>query len=216
MSRRYVPPPPTRFGPAPVQAKPSPWPGAHSSVVRSAGIAPPPTKFGLALGQKKPASALSRHSVIQPSMEAEMLTHVIKKSKTPEIYWFTFDAIDKGAPTTLTYVENKASTVYVRLPNQAIVHNSLAGDNDTTPVTIRDVAREKVFNLGQKLVGASKDYKTGYSRDEYPYASTLECGTDAFVAYVPEKEQQIQGGQLSGLYRNLKNGDRFKVVLDPS
>ncbi len=52
----------------------------------------------------------------------------------------------------------------------------------------------------------------GYSRDEFPYASTIEGGVDAYIAYVPIGEQYIQGGQLSSLYRNMNAGDKFFVI----
>ncbi|HEX8512135.1 MAG TPA: DUF4157 domain-containing protein, partial [Allosphingosinicella sp.] len=141
---------------------------------------------------------------------AVLHTHIVSRSQTPEIYWFTCAAIEQGAPTTLTYVENKTSTVYARNSRQLIIpRSSLAKDEEASEVTIRDVAREKVFGLGTQLAGARKSWENGYSRDEYPYASTLECGTDAYWAYVPVKEQCIQGGLLSGLYKKLNDGDKF-------
>lgn len=57
--------------------------------------------------------------------------------------------------------------------------------------------------------------RNGTSRDEYPYASTFEGGTGAMVAYVPKGEQNIQGGELSGLYKKLSQGDAFLVLPVP-
>lgn len=57
---------------------------------------------------------------------------------------------------------------------------------------------------------------SGYQRDEYPYASTLE-GDNAMVTYVPSRENSIQGGTLGAMYRasGLKTGDAFLVLPVP-
>lgn len=55
----------------------------------------------------------------------------------------------------------------------------------------------------------------GQSRDEYPYASTVEGGFGAKVALVPVNEQNIQAMQLRALYSIMKPGDRFIVVPVP-
>jgi RHS repeat-associated protein len=55
----------------------------------------------------------------------------------------------------------------------------------------------------------------GTSRDEYPYASTYEGGLGSVVAYVPAKEQNIQGGQLSAFYSTLDQGEQFFVLPVP-
>lgn len=54
-----------------------------------------------------------------------------------------------------------------------------------------------------------------YQRDEYPYASTLEGGRNASIMIVRAKENQIQGGQLSVFYSQLKPGEKFIVVPVP-
>jgi RHS repeat-associated protein len=41
----------------------------------------------------------------------------------------------------------------------------------------------------------------GYSRDEYPYASTLQGGYDSDVYVVPQRENSVQGGLLKSFYR---------------
>lgn len=149
--------------------------------------------------------------------------HRVRRSVTPEIHEFTRAAIEAGAPTLLTYVANKVSNTYVRdRRNQLIITMASVDDDqemegDGLPrydfVSIRDVARAKVFNLGAQLAGATRAYQYNYSRDEYPYASTLECGTDAFWAYAPVAEQNSQGGSLRGLYQHLNDGDQFRVEL---
>jgi RHS repeat-associated protein len=76
-----------------------------------------------------------------------------------------------------------------------------------------DKARQK-----ERRDEAVKDYPSkgnGTERDEYPYASTFEGGENALVDYVPAKEQRIQGGTLSALYKTLSQGDAFLVIPVP-
>ena len=58
---------------------------------------------------------------------------------------------------------------------------------------------------------------SGCSRDEFPYASTLEGGAGAFVKCVPILEQNTQAVQLRALKRmyNLQAGDKILIVLVP-
>ena len=53
------------------------------------------------------------------------------------------------------------------------------------------------------------------SPDEYPFASTMEGGSGAFVKGVPLSEQRIQGGALSTFYRvnDIGHGDKFRVIV---
>jgi hypothetical protein len=53
------------------------------------------------------------------------------------------------------------------------------------------------------------------SCDEYPFASTEEGGAGARTEEVHKDEQDCQGGTLSTSYRyqNIKDGDRFLVVI---
>ena len=53
------------------------------------------------------------------------------------------------------------------------------------------------------------------SRDEFPYACTVQGGIGAAVSCVSKREQSIQGGQLGALARQLKTGDNFTVILVP-
>lgn len=57
--------------------------------------------------------------------------------------------------------------------------------------------------------------RKGEQCDEYPFASTLEGGSNASIWLVPEKENQRQGGDLSAfiLLNNIKAGDRFRVEV---
>ena len=56
---------------------------------------------------------------------------------------------------------------------------------------------------------------TGMSYDEYPYASTVQGGAGSRVQLVPVREQNVQGGQLRGLYSTMKPGESFIVVPVP-
>jgi Deoxyribonuclease NucA/NucB len=74
-------------------------------------------------------------------------------------------------------------------------------------------------NQAERRKEAMKGYPSrgaeGLQRDEYPYASTIEGGAGADVAYVPSKENSSQGGSLGALYKTLKSGDGFLVLPVP-
>jgi len=55
------------------------------------------------------------------------------------------------------------------------------------------------------------------SRDEYPFASSIEGGTGAWVGHVPLNQQHAQGGLISDFLRrnNIQPGDQYRVVIDP-
>ncbi|VFB03715.1 MULTISPECIES: RHS repeat-associated core domain-containing protein [Chryseobacterium] len=78
-----------------------------------------------------------------------------------------------------------------------------------------DGDKERVLARRKQNVHAMKTV-SGYQRDEYPYASTLE-GDRAMVTYVPSRENSIQGGTLGSMYRaaGLKTGDAFMVIPVP-
>lgn len=145
-------------------------------------------------------------------------THTVKKSTTPYIHAFTEMAMDKGAPSTLTYYINKTSEVYVQniatgqFASRAAVEQA-GTQSEHSEVTIRDVNRAKVFSRGVELSVMPSSHNEKTSRDEYPYASTAEGGADGFWARVPVSEQNRQGGQLAGVYGKMKNGEEFDVKL---
>jgi len=58
---------------------------------------------------------------------------------------------------------------------------------------------------------------SGYSLDEFPFASTRQGGAGAQVAQVPVIEQNIQGGMLSSFYQKygITHGAPFKVIVVP-
>jgi hypothetical protein len=60
----------------------------------------------------------------------------------------------------------------------------------------------------------------GTSRDEYPFASSIEGGESAWVGHVPTaplNQNSAQGGLLSLFVRRtgLRPGDRYRVVIVP-
>ena len=67
----------------------------------------------------------------------------------------------------------------------------------------------------EAIGGYPSRYSEGLQRDEYPYASTEEGDRGASVAYVPGRENSVQGGQLSTLYSQLESGDNFLVLPVP-
>jgi hypothetical protein len=147
-------------------------------------------------------------------------THRISRDTTPFIHEFTSQAIDNGAPSRLTYLINKDSVTYVQDAYGRIYHKSAIeeekGDTQYFPIDLHSLNRKKALSRGVQLDGNSRSHAQGLSRDEYPYASTYEGGTDSFWSYVPVSEQNTQGGQLSGLYRRvIESGDpEFDVEVD--
>lgn len=99
---------------------------------------------------------------------------------------------------------------------ERIYENTLNAFRQGKPSTLHydsDKNRQKE-RRDEAMVGYPKKVD-GTERDEYPYASTFEGGAGAVVADVPKKEQRIQGGQLSVLYRTMEQGESFLVVPVP-
>jgi RHS repeat-associated protein len=53
------------------------------------------------------------------------------------------------------------------------------------------------------------------SRDEYPFASTLEGGASSWIGHIPEWQNRAQGGILKHFYESygLEYGNRFRVLI---
>lgn len=164
---------------------------------------------------------LKQKAIIQSAPTIQMREkHRISKQTTPYIHAFTFDAIENGAPSRLTYLINKDSSVYVQDRFGNLYHKSSLkeekSDKQYYSIDLHSLNRKKALSKGKQLNGKSKIKKDDLSRDEYPYASSYEGGTDSFWAFVPKKEQSTQGGQLSALYKKvIESGDPvFDVELD--
>jgi len=69
--------------------------------------------------------------------------------------------------------------------------------------------------INANRANACKGFLGCGSPDEYPFASTLEGGSGAFVSGVPIAEQRIQGGVINNFYRKagILNGGRFNVTV---
>lgn len=77
--------------------------------------------------------------------------------------------------------------------------------------------REASQSQRSKAMAGQQRVRTGYSRDEYPFASTHQAGTGARIAEVPVAEQNSQGGTPSSFYRkyDITEGNRFRVIVKP-
>jgi|GEM_PF-2405064 len=55
------------------------------------------------------------------------------------------------------------------------------------------------------------------SRDEYPFASSLEGGAGSWVGHVPVSQQNAQGAILKNFFKqfNMQQGDQYRVIIDP-
>jgi hypothetical protein len=58
---------------------------------------------------------------------------------------------------------------------------------------------------------------SGLSRDEYPFASSMEGGQGAWVGHIPAAQQNAQGGLISRflIQNNLSTGSKYRVVIVP-
>ena len=55
------------------------------------------------------------------------------------------------------------------------------------------------------------------SRDEYPFASSIEGGKGSWVGHVPVSQQNAQGALIKNFLKknNIKHGDRYRIVIVP-
>lgn len=56
---------------------------------------------------------------------------------------------------------------------------------------------------------------SGFTRDEYPFASSMEGGEGSWVGHVPASQQSSQGGILMNFFskNKLKPGDKYRVEV---
>lgn len=73
------------------------------------------------------------------------------------------------------------------------------------------------MRTGARALRGREPAQTGFSLDEYPFASTVEGGAGSTVRAVPVAEQNYQGGVLSSFYQHkgVNVGDRFRVRIVP-
>ncbi len=57
----------------------------------------------------------------------------------------------------------------------------------------------------------------GLSRDEYPFASSMQGGGGSWVGHIPASQQQAQGGLITDFLRRfgIEAGDQYEVVVVP-
>ena len=55
------------------------------------------------------------------------------------------------------------------------------------------------------------------SRDEYPFASSLEGGGGSWIGHVPVSQQNAQGAILKNFFKqnSIKAGDQYQVIITP-
>ncbi len=58
----------------------------------------------------------------------------------------------------------------------------------------------------------------GLSRDEFPFASSMEGGEGTWVGHIPAAQQNAQGGLISNFLRTngIGPGMQYRVVITPS
>ncbi len=107
----------------------------------------------------------------------------ISASKYPELAENILNAQRAGHPDVLT-------------------HGGEAVINANRNAALHQPYRDFVPNIGG-----------GLSRDEYPFASSLQGGGGSWVGHIPVSQQQAQGGLIRAM--NLKPGDQYRVVIVP-
>lgn len=57
----------------------------------------------------------------------------------------------------------------------------------------------------------------GLSREEYPFASSLEGGAGSWVGHIPAAQQSAQGGLITNFLRQngIKPSDQYQVIITP-
>ena len=57
----------------------------------------------------------------------------------------------------------------------------------------------------------------GSSRDEYPFASSIEGGQGSWVGHVPAAQQNAQGALIKNFLQknDIKPGDKYRVIVLP-
>jgi hypothetical protein len=95
-----------------------------------------------------------------------------------------------------------------------LAENILNAQRAGRPITLT-YGGNTVANRAQAL----KDVPTisPFSRDEYPFASSLEGGDGAWVGHIPAIQQNAQGALLKNfLMKNkIKPGDQYQVIIVP-
>ncbi len=82
-------------------------------------------------------------------------------------------------------------------------------------VTIRRATRHAAMQYDDN--GGTGEIPRILSRDEYPFACTLEGGGSSFVGHVPGRENSVQGGMIAAFLRKHEivagMGERSKFII---
>jgi RHS repeat-associated protein len=106
---------------------------------------------------------------------------------------------------------------FSRSQTPAITANIEAAIANGAPTQLtRATQAEARANRAAALQGTSRP-PSGFSRDEYPIASSIQGGSGARIATVPAREQNVQGGLISQFYsrNNIQPGDCFCIRVGP-
>ncbi len=131
-----------------------------------------------------------------PVPTKQKCTFKIKKSGQTEDSIPVLEVFETKTPHIVTNIEDAQKTGY---PSELT----------------RIQGRSRIRKHRRDALRGKKAPSSDMSLDEYPFASTEEGGKGAQVKPVPRKEQNIQGGEISGFYKkhDIKDGDRFKVTV---
>jgi hypothetical protein len=125
--------------------------------------------------------------------------------KDPES--FVSDVIDSTIKPKIAFSKTHTPNIAENIEN--------AQKNGAPKTLNRATSKSEIRkNRREALRGLNAPDK-GLSLDEYPFASSKQGGTGAFVKPVPVSEQNIQGGKLSSFYKKHKlgEGDEFDVEV---
>jgi hypothetical protein len=91
-----------------------------------------------------------------------------------------------------------------------IGHVQRATDRDGRPRHLHIDRADADVHRAAALAGIPT--KTGFDRDEYPPAMSLEGGADSTVEYVPSSENRSQGSAMGAALSGFCEGQMFELV----
>ncbi len=86
-----------------------------------------------------------------------------------------------------------------------------------SPYELERCSREQAVENREKAIGTLEAAGPGLSLDEYPFASSVQKGSNARVAPVPLWQNCVQGGIIGAYYKieGVKPGTPFTVLVIP-
>ncbi|MFD1034604.1 NucA/NucB deoxyribonuclease domain-containing protein [Sphingomonas hankookensis] len=124
-----------------------------------------------------------------------------------------------GVTASIAAVEGKLPTIAFRKAQTPGIAANIeaAFAEGHSSILNRLVGRDAIrAQRADALAGQAKP-PTGYSLDEFPFASSKQGGAGARVVPVPVGEQNVQGGMLSSFYQKhgITHGDPYRVIVIP-